>query len=372
MKLLKRTISLDDLKTKQEGLSYGIFTATSIYMKINLIQTIDDMGIVTNLPFERFGYPCRTLTGSIATTNITCYNGIGTPPTSGELTAVPSGGVEPYTYQWSNGGIDATISNLGPGIYDVIITDSEGCQITLRGIVNVTESANPELMGQFGDNQYYRIPSSQGGYQEISPNGYIVSGQELNLNSLTVPYNTNTIILCTGQKITLSTSIPYSSYSWNTGSDTPTIQIEEAGTYTVNVIGSDGCEGTSSITIEYINIPEPKFEFNKPHKSGNGTIDDPYVFCTNQYPVLLTLANSPYFDTWTWNTGVSDIVSIVPSNTPLASYGFNNSGYISSICCPVGTPNCQQIQTPLIWIRYSNLSADGCGIESIEGVGVSG
>ena len=369
MKLLKRTISLDDLKTKQEGLSYGIFTATSIYMKINLIQTIDDMGIVTNLPFERFGYPCRTLTGSIATTNITCYNGIGTPPTSGELTAVPLGGVEPYTYQWSNGGIGATISNLGPGIYDVIITDNEGCQITLRGIVDVTESDAPELIGKFTLDQYYRIPSSQGGYQEVPPNGYITAGP-VNLNSLTVPYNTNTIILCTNQEITLSTSIPYSSYSWDTGSVEPNITIEEAGTYTVNVIGSDGCEGTSSITIEYINIPEPKFEFNKNPIDGIGTIDDPYVFCTDQYPVLLTLANSSYFDTWTWNTGVSDIVSIVPSNTGvLASYGFNNSGYISSICCPVGTPNCQQIQTPLIWIRYSNLPSEGCtgGIDGIIG-----
>jgi hypothetical protein len=339
-------------------------------MKVNLIQTIDDMGIVLDLPFKRFGDPCGNFTGGITATNVTCYNGIGAPPNTGSLTVNIQGTTaESYTYLWSNGGIQPTISNLGPGVYDVTVTDSNGCQITLRGIVYAIESAGPELMGNFSLDQYYRIPSSQGGYQEVSPNGYIVGDQELNLNSLTAPYNTNTIILCTGQEITLSTSAPYASYSWNTGSDAPTITVEDAGTYDVSVIGSDGCEGTASIIIEYINISEPKFELNKNHISGQGTMEDPYVFCSNQYPVLFTLENSSYFDTWTWNTGVSNIVSIQPNLTYAAvGYGFNNIGYLSSICCPIGTPQgCQPITSPLVWIRYTNLPSEGCtgGIDYI-------
>lgn len=373
MEILKRTISLDDLMTKQEGLSYGIFTATSIYMKVNLVQTIDDMGIVTNLPFKRFGDPCASLTGGFIVKHITCYDGSGTPPNTGQLTVEPSGGAEPYTYQWSNGGTDATISNLGPGIYDVTVTDAEGCQITLRGTVMLKETADPELVGQFTNNQYYRITSLQGGKQNIPPTGYIISGQDYNLNSLTQPYNTNTIILCTGQKITLSTAIPYDSYLWSNGSTSPNITIEDAGTYYVTVVDSDGCEGTSSITIEYITIPEPMIGFNKQPVSGDGTMDNPYVFCDNQYPVLLTLTNNAYFDAWAWNTGSANQVSIQPNLTyAAAGYGFNiPSGYVSSICCPVGTASCQPIQTPLVWMRYSNMPADGCGIDT-GGTGVSG
>lgn len=368
MEILKRTISLDDLMTKQEGLSYGIFTATSIYMKVNLVQTIDDMGIVTNLPFERFGSPCKTLKGGFITKHITCYDGSGDPPNTGQLTVEPSGGLEPYTYQWSNGGTDATISNLGPGIYDVTVTDAEGCQITLRGVVNVKESADPELIGNFTSDQYYRIPSSEGGYEVISLDGYIVSGENINLNTLTQPYNTNRIILCTSQKITLSTAIPYNSYQWSNGDTSPSILIQDPGTYTVNVVDSDGCEGTASITIEQITIPQPTIEPNKQPVSGDGTMEDPYVFCSNQHPVTLTLTNSSYFDSWTWNNGSPNQISIQPNLTEAATaYGFD-TGDISSICCQIG---CPPIQTPMVWIRFSSLPVDDCGIDT-SGTGVSG
>ncbi len=45
----------------------------------------------------------------------------------GSVTAQVSGGVAPYTYAWSNGGSTATISNLGPGVYTVTVTDDNGC-----------------------------------------------------------------------------------------------------------------------------------------------------------------------------------------------------------------------------------------------------
>lgn len=373
MEILKRTISLDDLMTKQEGLSYGIFTATSIYVKVNLVQTIDDMGIVTNLPFERFGSPCASFTGGLITKHITCYDGSGTPPNTGQLTAEPSGGVEPYTYQWLNGGTDATISNLGPGIYDVTVTDAEGCQITLRGTVIVKESADPELIGNFPNDQFYRILSLQGGTQNISSTGYIVADQDYTLNSLTQPYNTNTIILCNGQKPVLSTAIPYDSYQWSDGSTSPTITVFSGGTYDVTVIDSDGCEGTASIIIEYIDIPQPTIEPNKQPVSGDGTMEDPYVFCNEQHPVSLTFTNNAYFDSWVWNTGSANQTSIQPNLTSAAAgYGFNiPSGYVSSICCPVGTASCPPIQAPLVWIRFSNLLVDGCAIDT-SGTGVSG
>jgi hypothetical protein len=375
MEILRRTILLDDLKTQQEGLSYGVFTATSIYMKINLIQTIDDMGIVTNLPFKRFGDACGDFKGGIIAKHVTCYDGVGTPPSTGELTVDLQGtGVAPYTYLWTTGEDQATISNLGPGIYDVTVTDAQGCQITLRGTVMVKQSADPELMGLFTNNQYYRILSTNGGYQDVGSIGYIVSGEPLNLNILTVPYNTDTIILCEDQKVTLSTAIPYQTYLWSNGSTSPTITAFNAGTYSVTVTDADGCVGTSTITIEYITIPGPIIQPNKtPIGGGSGTLEDPYVFCDTQYPVLLTLSNTQYFDTWVWNTNQENVPSIQPPNSSAAvGYGFNDNGYISSICCPIDTPQgCQPLQAPLVYIRFTNLPQFGCGVVT-GGTQVSG
>ena len=58
----------------------------------------------------------------------------------GTATAVPFGGVPPYTYQWSNGGTLAMISGLAAGTYTVTVTDASNC--TTVGSVNVLVFGN--------------------------------------------------------------------------------------------------------------------------------------------------------------------------------------------------------------------------------------
>ncbi len=63
---------------------------------------------------------------------------------NGELSSVPFGGVPPFTYLWSNGGTDSTITNLSAGTYFVTVTDSAGCEtigysILPSSCVNVIE-----------------------------------------------------------------------------------------------------------------------------------------------------------------------------------------------------------------------------------------
>ncbi|MGQ3013333.1 MAG: gliding motility-associated C-terminal domain-containing protein [Flavobacteriales bacterium] len=53
---------------------------------------------------------------------VTCHNG-----SDGLLTAMPDGGVPPYTLQWSNGVTSPLNPNLSPGHYQVILTDSNHC-----------------------------------------------------------------------------------------------------------------------------------------------------------------------------------------------------------------------------------------------------
>ena len=45
----------------------------------------------------------------------------------GEVTVIPAGGVAPYTYLWNTGATTATITNLCAGVYNVEVTDANGC-----------------------------------------------------------------------------------------------------------------------------------------------------------------------------------------------------------------------------------------------------
>ncbi|MFN8397312.1 MAG: choice-of-anchor L domain-containing protein, partial [Bacteroidia bacterium] len=49
---------------------------------------------------------------------------------TGTANAIISGGVQPYTYNWSNGGSTAYITGLGPGPIAVTVTDANGCTAT--------------------------------------------------------------------------------------------------------------------------------------------------------------------------------------------------------------------------------------------------
>lgn len=70
-------------------------------------------------------------------TNILCYD-----DAKGSVNISVSGGVEPYKYKWSNGGITQDIIDLKAGNYSVLIQDNNGCVDSLSAFI----SQNPELL----------------------------------------------------------------------------------------------------------------------------------------------------------------------------------------------------------------------------------
>lgn len=71
----------------------------------------------------------------------------------GTASVAPTGGTPSYTYLWSNGGTTSTISNLLPGIYNVTITDANGCETTASVTVDFSTLGIDELT-QFGVTVY--------------------------------------------------------------------------------------------------------------------------------------------------------------------------------------------------------------------------
>ena len=53
----------------------------------------------------------------------------------GMLNSIITGGHPPYQLDWSNGSSGAVIYNLGPGLYDVTLTDDLGCQIIASAVI---------------------------------------------------------------------------------------------------------------------------------------------------------------------------------------------------------------------------------------------
>ena len=64
------------------------------------------------------------LIATIFVPNVQCY---------GELTSLvevtPSGGINPYSYHWSNNSTEQNLNNLTPGNYSVTVSDANGCSV---------------------------------------------------------------------------------------------------------------------------------------------------------------------------------------------------------------------------------------------------
>jgi predicted nucleic acid-binding Zn-ribbon protein len=65
---------------------------------------------------------------------------------------------------------------------------------------------------------------------------------------------TSNVSLCQGDSAVLSTDKKFAVYNWSNGEKTETITVHQSGTYTLNIIDSNGCTGSSSIQISEHNI----------------------------------------------------------------------------------------------------------------------
>jgi hypothetical protein len=186
--------------TASGGVSYS-WSNGSITPSINVANgtytvTVTDAGGCTDTEqkiISTFAAPTATITGGIAVCS------------GATTTIIASGGV---SYAWSNGANTPSI-NASSGTFTVTVTDANGCKDTEQKILSPLASPN-----------------------------VVISGA----NSV-----------CSGKNISLTASGGFS-YSWNTGANTPSVNVSN-GTYTVTVTDTDGCTSSSQKTITSIVPP---------------------------------------------------------------------------------------------------------------------
>ncbi|RZS93569.1 SprB repeat-containing protein [Aquimarina brevivitae] len=222
------------------------------------------------------------------TSSITQVSGYGLA--NGIINITPSGGTPPYTYAWSNGRATQDLSGIGPGTYNVVLTDSNGCtlsrsftitqpnlltsSITLINELKCFGYSNGSLRADAGGGVpgytylWYKNGTAFSTSRTISgltAANYMVRVTDINGNTTTSSYNlTQPAQLNVSANVTnasgyglangsinISPSGGTSSYqySWSTGQTSQNITGLSAGNYNVTITDAKGCTISRSYTV---------------------------------------------------------------------------------------------------------------------------
>ncbi len=206
-------------------------------------------------------------------------------------TLVASGGI---SFSWSSdpAGFSSNEESVevSPSETTTYTVTSPGCNNDLIASVTVTVNelpnisvtpneptacpGNPVLLTASGALTYNWSPSdglssTTGATVDAQPSittVYTVTGADANgcenISSVTVddPIVLNIVsdgptTICEGDEINLilDAGSGFSSYDWNSGADSQTINVTESGTFTVTVTNAQGCNASDEITIEIVN-----------------------------------------------------------------------------------------------------------------------
>ena len=164
------------------------------------------------------------IVGNVTVRNNTCYG-----EAEGSAFLSPSGGVAPYSYQWSNGATTQEIGGLAAGPYAYTVTDSQGC----TGIGEFAVQQPAPVWTTF--TYQYACFGEDNGRAEIFANGG------------TPPYT----------------------YQWSNGATTAAIENLAPGMYFYTVTDSEGCTSTTGLVCIFRSFVEAAVTASSPDCSSD-------------------------------------------------------------------------------------------------------
>ncbi len=222
---------------------------------------------------------------------VSCFESYGVPVNDGELTAMPSGGVAPYEYLWSNGQSVQTAENLLAQEYTVTITDMVGCSI----VQSYTLSSAPELILSAN----YIDPNCDGPITGI-----------VNLDQV-------------------SGGVPDYTFALNDGLFSEQLEYENLpeGAYFFSVQDENNCVVIDSGILVTPDIPEITFEEDLTIYLGDSVLIEPII---NDIEIDSVV--------WNGNEGLSCDDCLNPF-----SYVFNNSTYVLTVVSDDGCKDTESV-----------------------------
>jgi len=264
--------------------------------------TDDDNCTVSEIAF--IDAPSR-ISFNTSITNVLCEGG-----NNGGIKLSPTGGLPPYTAQWSNGDTTLSIEDLFPAVYSVTVTDAQGCQrdtsIALTSVSEYTIEAVATHASCDG-----------------SPNGSV----QVNIDNGTTP--------------------PYS-YSWSTGATTATITNVIPGLYSVTVSDSLSCLRSDTATVLAgggLSISEEVMDATCPDKADGAIV------------TAVSGGTEPYNYSWDNGATTASLVNINAGIYSLTVTDINDcSGSDTIIVSVSGTTECDTV------VIYDVFSPNGDGV----------
>lgn len=282
---------------------------------------------------------------------VSCYGG-----SNGSASFTVSGGTNPYSYSWSNGGTSSGVNNLPAGTYTLTVTDGKGCLtdstifIAQPSAINFNTAVIKNVScfngnnGQLGVSNYggsapYTYQWSNGAttanLSNLSAGSYTVTVSDLNacVKSMTLLVNQPAVlsvqssvspIPCYGDNnavisVMANGGVPPYYYSWSNGVTSNIVSSLSPGSYTLTITDGNNCifDTTYGIT----------------------------------QPTLLTAVVASA-DTLCIGQSAS-LTAVVNGGTPAYSYQWNNSALVNSI-----------LVSPAVSATYSVTitDANGCDV----------
>lgn len=221
------------------------------------------------------------------------------------------GGAGFSSYLWSDGSMNQTLAATTAGVYGLTVTDASGCSGSTEVTIVENEPLDPGISGDLffctdsttilsatlfeayfwttGDTTQQISVSESGEYGVTVVDGNGCTGTEIVMveeaPNPTVQI-TGSTTFCPGSSTTLDAGMDFSQYLWSDGTMTQTLTVMTADTYGLTITDTNGCVGTTAITIMESDALEP-------------IISGDLSFCADSMSIL----DAGVFANYEWTTG---------------------------------------------------------------------